>query len=138
MKKILTVLALVGLVFMSGCSKKEDLSGKWNVTSLSKENVAQALCVSFMEIKNEGDVYLVSGNSGVNLFNGNFEAKNGKFIPSDKFASTKMMGSPEANEYEMIFLQALTSADSYELKDNILTITDSKDSLVLEFTKVTE
>ena len=134
MKKTLFILACCCSLFL-GCSSKENFAGSWETTLLSKDGVVQSLCVSGMEIKPEGNLWSVSGNSGVNRFMGSFAASKGKITPDDKFASTRMMGTPEAQEFEDLFLKAFTFADSYTLKDNILRIENSKDNLILEFKK---
>lgn len=58
----------------------------------------------------------------VNLYNGTYTA-DGDTIKFDGFASTMMMGAPEAMETETEYFQFMPMVETYELSDGKLTLT---------------
>lgn len=134
MKKImLGVLALSSLFFF-GCGKSDDLTGVWKTQELTASETLP-LCESYIEFKLENGHYEIHGNSGVNLFSGSVEAKKGVFKPSDKLASTKMMGDPASVLFEDEFLKILTTADVYEINGDELVIKNSENNYRLVLKK---
>ncbi len=69
----------------------------------------------------------MSGNLGVNSFNGTYELS-GDDITFSPLASTKMAGPPEAMEQEATFLEALEAAAHVQVQDGTLTVLDSDDA----------
>lgn len=134
MKKLLP-LVMGFLVSLVGCKADKALNGNWETCSLIKDGVAQTIAVSNMEIQVNGSTLVVGGNSGVNSFHGMIKVDNGTLKPSDNFASTKMLGDPVANDFEVMFLDALLNAESYELDGNMLTIKSPSKNLELQFVK---
>ena len=57
----------------------------------------------------------------VNLYNGGYTA-DGNEIKFDGFASTMMMGAPEAMETETEYFQFMPTVETYELSDGKLTL----------------
>ena len=57
----------------------------------------------------------------VNLYNGGYAA-DGDEIKFDGFASTMMMGAPEAMETETEYFQFMPTVETYELSDGKLTL----------------
>ena len=57
----------------------------------------------------------------VNLYNGGYTA-DGDEIKFDGFASTMMMGAPEAMETETEYFQFMPTVETYELSDGKLTL----------------
>ena len=72
----------------------------------------------------------------VNQYNGTYTA-NGNKIKFDGFASTMMMGEPDAMQTETEYFQFMPTVETYELKDGILTLT-SGDGTEIIFTQVVE
>ena len=72
----------------------------------------------------------------VNRYNGGYAAK-GDNIKFEGFASTMMMGSPEAMETEQEYFEFMPTVERYELADGKLTLiaTDGKEII---FTQVEE
>ena len=69
-------------------------------------------------------------------FFGNVSFKDGKiFSPENGFATTRMLGSPEAMAFEELFIDILSNADKFSLKDNLLSFEKSIDKSVLTFSK---
>lgn len=151
MKKLLILVTALFSIFTFGCKRVEkntassfspdEFSGIWKTLSLEKEGIQQQIAeseISF-EVK-DSQTLSVNGNSGVNTFFGDVIIKDGKVTVSDKMASTKMAGSPEAMEFEDLFLSCLTGADDFEIfeKDNesILKISNQKTATSISFVKV--
>ena len=72
----------------------------------------------------------VTGNGGVNSFNGSYELS-GTDISFSPLASTKMAGPPEALDQEMRFFQALESAAHVEVRDEKMTLSDGEDAVLM-------
>ena len=72
----------------------------------------------------------------VNRYNGGYTA-NGNNIKFDGFASTMMMGDPEAMETEREYFEFMPTVETYELGDGKLTLiaTDGKEII---FTQIEE
>lgn len=134
MKKLLVVLMASAAMFLAGC-KGEKLEGNWTITNLIKDGVEQNVVPANITFSNEGGELLAAGKSGVNSFSVVIEAKNGQIKVSDKFALTKMMGAPEEQAFEDLFIETLTNADSYELIEDTLVIKNSSNNLEIKLKK---
>jgi len=144
MKKSLLLVSIAALA-LAGCKKVPvaDVTGDWNTTGFTVKGVAQPVTESDISFTKSGsNTFTVSGNSGVNFFNGTVDIANEKFSSSENMASTKMAGSPEAEDFENKFLQTLCDADSIEVSEadgvKVLKITDNDTASVLTFTKKEE
>ncbi len=135
--KLFCILAVATSLFFVSCKDKNaaSLDGHWEVSALIKEDIHQEIAESFMDIKNGLNGLEVSGNSGVNFYNGTVKVRGGQIKFSDKFALTKMMGSPAANEFEDLFISTLMNADSYKLEDKTLTVSSSSKKSAVQFVK---
>lgn len=109
----------------------QNISGFWKINSFTKKGVAQKIVNSNIEIIPDSGVnsFKISGNSGVNRFFGELKIKDLKIVPNDRVASTRMMGSPEAMEFETEFLQIITTAKDFYIKDGILTFKTQNEEL---------
>lgn len=125
---------LVIFFVLAGCDNKNELLGNWQIESLIKDGVYQQIAVSDINFLMEENHFFVAGNSGVNRFHGIVKMK-GKKIIIENLASTRMMGSEEAMEYEDLFLQTITGTLDYEIKDNKLKIINADKKLELNFFK---
>lgn len=128
-----TMAALTGLFFFS-CKQTDELNGTWNTCGFEKDGIAQEIAVSNIIFTSEGNKLIVAGESGVNLFNGTVKANKGK-IEFINVASTRMMGDPNAMAFEDMFLEAISFADEYSIKDGVLTISSSKKNMKIMFRK---
>lgn len=139
MKKSLITLFTVAIVAISGffffsCEETNELSGTWNTIGLEKDNVVQEIAISNLTFTPEGKTITVSGESGVNLLSGTVKLGKNK-IKFINVGSTRMMGDPAAMEFENMFLETISYADSYTLENNTLTITASSINLKLTLRK---
>ena len=135
MKNKLSILVFFVSIFVfAGCENQNDLSGNWQIENLKSDGVYQQIAVSDINFLMEENHFFVAGNSGVNRFHGIVKMK-GKKIIIENLASTRMMGSEEAMEYEDLFLQTITGTLDYEIKDNKLKIINADKNLELNFFK---
>ena len=135
MKTKLSILVFFVSIFVfAGCENQNDLSGNWQIDSLIQDGVYQQIAVSDISFLMEENQLFVAGNSGVNRFNGVVKVQGNKII-IENLASTRMMGSEEAMEYENLFLQTLTGISDYKIKDNKLKIINADKKLELNFIK---
>ena len=80
-------------------------------------------------------VYKVNGTSGVNTYNGEVAFLNGQFkANTEEFALTKMMGAPEAQNFENEFLATLGEAKTLDIEDGMLKL--SSDNATIYFNGV--
>jgi len=130
MKKLIPLI-LTALTVFAGCKCASKLQGNWLVTGLTKDGVPQTIVEAYIEFDGKSRV---TGNSGVNIFNGSVKAVNGKFSAGN-LALTKMMGDPQSQEFEDLFLEVLNNACEYRVDGNLLTISAPTKNLELQFRK---
>lgn len=138
MKKLLFTLIAGLSLALTGCHRAtiENLEGTWNTTSLIEQGNSVEVVISQINFeKTEAPKYKVSGNSGVNQFSGTVTLANGKFTAYEDFASTKMMGAPEAQTFEDFFLMCIMNGDSYEISADKLSIQNKKAGITLTFSR---
>lgn len=128
------ILMMIAIVAGCGTSLAE-FKGCWEPVELIKDGVYQQIAVSFIEFSPEAGKLSVHGDAGVNTFNGKIGIRKNKIIPSD-LAVTKMMGPPELVEFEDIFLELLTHADSYSFEGDLLTIHSSSRNLTVKLKRM--
>ena len=135
MKNKICFLSFLMCIFVfAGCENQKNLLGNWQIESLISDGVYQQIAISDINFLMEENQLFVAGNSGVNRFHGIVKMK-GKKIIIENLASTRMMGSEEAMEYEDLFLQTLTGISDYKIKDNKLKIINADKKLELNFIK---
>lgn len=121
MKKIFFVLTAVFAFAFMGCSGEGELKGTWKTIEMNQNGKSFDVIDSFIELNPCANKVQVHGNAGVNTFNGEITAKDGKIEGGD-FATTRMMGSPEEMAFEDTFLEIISRADVYEIKDDVLVL----------------
>jgi heat shock protein HslJ len=95
---------------------KSDLLGQWKFKSYSDgKNPAYDVT---LEIKDEEGKYTLNGRSSVNFYFASFEAdESKKTMTLSVLGSTKIAGTTEANQFEMIYYERLRNVERYEFKD---------------------
>ncbi len=74
-----------------------------------------------LEFKNEEGKNTLNGRSSVNFYFAEFEANDvTKTMKIGVLGSTKIAGSPEANQFEMIYYERFRNIGRYEFKNNNL------------------
>lgn len=134
MKKLILVLAAVLPFLFISCKGAEELKGNWNTTAITLNGESVKVVESFVNLQPSGSKVKVYGNAGVNVFNGDVKASEGK-LESNGFACTRMMGSPEQMACEDAFLEIISYADSYTVEGDILTIRSSSKNGEIKFKK---
>lgn len=120
--------------FFLSC-KDENISGMWKIHSLQKNGISQEICDIDIQIEQNQNVISVAGNSGVNNFSGEFIVNNDGSISVQNLASTKMMGSPAAMEFENLFMELLNGLSSAKIKDENLILENKEANLTATFSK---
>jgi heat shock protein HslJ len=102
---------------------------KWDVTSYNngKQAVVSVSLGSTLTLDFNADG-TVSGNSGVNTFNGPYKAGETS-ITIGPLASTLMAGSPELMAQETAYLQALQKATTWEAANGRLELRDASGAM---------
>lgn len=96
--------------------RKSDLLGQWKLKSFSDGKATEFEVT--LEIKDEEGKYTFNGRSSVNFyFASPLIDENKKTISIDVIGSTKMAGTPEANQFEMTFFERLKNIERFEFKD---------------------
>lgn len=127
--KTLTTL-IIGIILMIACTKESIEVANTNLSSLSKsELLGQWKFKSYadgktpaydvtLEIKDEEGKYAFNGRSSVNFYFVSPEIdESKKTISIDVIGSTKIAGTLEANQFEMVYYERLRNAQRYDLKD---------------------
>lgn len=135
-EKILLAVVAASALFLTGCSSDTGaLDGSWKTVALTDNGKEIKVVPSGITFTSDSKGYLVSGDSGVNVFNGAVNVKKDSFTIRNDFALTKRMGAPDEQAFEDLFIQALMNADTYKLEDNVLLIKDSKHKLEIKFVR---
>lgn len=134
LKKIFFIISILFATLFISCNGGCELEGKWKTVQIVNHTGYITKCNndSFLEIWNSDENIQLSGNAGVNVFNGYGEFKDGKVINLN-LGITKMMGDPTDQKFEDEFIQILSSADAYKIVDDILIIKSSKKEAEVEF-----
>lgn len=99
-----------------GCKESSSIEGNWETRDFEINGIAQEICVSDISFtKSSKDIYSISGSSGVNRFFGSVKITASSFFIQDDMGSTKMLGEPNAMEFENNFLQTLIEAKSFKI-----------------------
>lgn len=115
MQMVFFTAALCGLFSACTSTGTVDAAGDWELVFLEKDSEAQQIAVSTLTVSDKGgSEYELSGFSGVNRFNGKIGADGNKIRSIGGFASTRMAGPAAAMEFEQLYLDLLTSADSWK------------------------
>ncbi|MDE5897727.1 MAG: META domain-containing protein [Treponemataceae bacterium] len=120
MKKIAIVMAAaLSFGLLAGCRPTDfkKALGDWQLVHFEKDGVAQTIAISTLNIEEDeaAGSYSVSGFSGVNRFHGAYVVKGKQITVPVGFASTRMAGSPEAMEFESLFLRAMQSPSAWSV-----------------------
>lgn len=124
----LVVVALVAL--LSGCGGEDNapnaptmLQGSWKLETLggSAADPAVPSTLSFDEGK-------VTGNAGVNTFNGDYDAPSDGELTIGPLASTMMAGPDNAMQQEAAFLEALNDTRAFTTEDGALILMDDSEA----------
>lgn len=128
--KILVKTLLISTLFMFSCAKtviestnmnisalkSSDLLGQWKLKSFS-DGKAPAYDIT-LELKDENGKYTLNGRSSVNFYFASFETdESKKTFKVSVLGSTKIAGTLEANQFEMIYYENIRNIERYEFKD---------------------
>jgi heat shock protein HslJ len=118
---LLIAIAVVGGVIYAGGTMEEradQLNGtRWNLASINGNPAIEGrnpAGLAFAEGK-------VTGSTGCNRMFGSYSLTNGQLALSG-LGSTRMACTPELNQQEQHFLQALGAIESYTIADDQLTL----------------
>ena len=121
----LTISLIISTLLIIACTQKAiesvepntlntaNLLGQWKFKSYANRTPI-AYEVS-LEFKNEDGKNTLSGRSSVNFYFASFETNDSeKTMKVGVLGSTKIAGSPEANQFESIYYERLRSITHYE------------------------
>ncbi len=126
----LTITLIISSLLMIACTQKtieaanaslsslstSGLLGQWKFKSYS--DAKSPVYDVTLEIKDEEGKYTLNGRSSVNFYFASFETdESKKTITLSGLGSTKIAGTPEANQFEMVYYERLRNVVKYELKD---------------------
>ncbi len=128
---------LLALVLFESCSTTPKLSmqtatGDWLLASMNNAPINRMVVVPTLQIKSSE--MMLSGNAGCNQYSGQIEKLDAtSFIVSDKIVSTMMACNNENIESE--YLQKLSMASTYDVKNGKLMVYDKAGKNILSFIK---
>ena len=126
MKFLLSLFALI--LFTESCNsskevnensnkKQNTLSGRYIITQIgNNKSISAKLTISFDDELNK-----VTGFAGCNNFFGSYTAHNNE-ITFGNIASSKKFCPKEINSIENLFLKALNAADTFTIKETVLSL----------------
>jgi hypothetical protein len=124
------IMLIISTLLMIACSEKTIETANTNLSALSKSDLlgqwkfksyADSKTPAFdvtLEIKDEEGKYTFNGRSSVNFYFISPEIDDSKKTVSiDVVGSTKIAGTLEANQFEMVYYERLRNVERYEFKD---------------------
>lgn len=97
-------------------ASKSDLLGQWKFKSYTDGKTPDYDVT--LEIKDEEGKFTLNGRSSVNFYFASIEAdETKKTMTLPVLGSTKIAGTPEANQFEMVYYDRLRNVERYEIKD---------------------
>ncbi len=132
----LTAVVLALGMTLTGCSRIPVEQQIWVLESFAGESMPVDSVPGVMSQFSLADG-TVTGNGGVNSFNGTYELS-GEDISFGPLASTRMSGPPDAMEQETRFLQALEAAAHLVVRDEKMTLSDDDDTVLMLLTPSVE
>lgn len=127
--KLLLIISLISTLTISAFAT-DPLNGTkwklvgWTISSIDPKDVNITATFSGGRI---------SGNSGVNSYGGNYEAKEGGVFSVGAISMTEMAGPEPAMRAESAYLKLLSDARSYKIKGETLTLYDKNGNESLIF-----
>jgi len=76
----------------------------------------------------------LTGNAGVNTYNGSYTADSGKMTINPAISATMMAGPEDLMAQEQAYLQALPKAATYKIEGSRLMLRDATDAAIAEYT----
>lgn len=134
-KSLILLVSTVICALFLGC-KEENVSGMWKINSLQKDGISQEICDIEIQLDQINNVISAAGNAGVNNFTGEFILNNNGSISVNNLASTKMMGSPEAMEFENTFIELLNGLSSAKIKEGNLVLENKDANIQASFSRI--
>jgi heat shock protein HslJ len=129
MKK-LTILLIISSLLIIACTQKAIEAADANLSAASKSDLlgqwmfkgyADGKTPAYdvtLEIKDEEGKNTLNGRSSVNFYFASFDTdESKKTITLSVLGSTKIAGTPEANQFEMVYYDRLRNVERYEFKD---------------------
>ncbi len=128
------LLALSGCGLISG-GRNEALDFTWQFQEFGDDATLQPDNPGLIPTMtlDAGDV---SGDTGINIFQGTYTWKANGFFEFDELSITERGGSPAAMEFERAFLDTLANVRSYEVVDTKLRLGDGDGGELLIFIPV--
>ena len=146
MKKVLLVIISMLLLFTISSAKTTKMKNIKNLTSTSWKLVefqnvelvsqyigSKSLGVITLDFSKKGST--VSGNSGINTYNGAYEV-NGENITFSGLASTQLYGPRNIMEQEYKYLNILPNINIFKIIDNKTLKLITSDGTELTFTRI--
>lgn len=128
---------LLALVFLESCTStsktmNQTASGDWTLATMSNSPINRMVVLPTMNIDAEN--MIISGSGGCNRYSGAITKLNAATLNiSDKVRATMMACNNENIETD--FLQKLSLANTYEVKNDLLTVFDKNGTNILTFIK---
>ncbi|WP_435352783.1 META domain-containing protein [Emticicia sp. SJ17W-69] len=129
--KNLTITLIISSLLMMACGKESVEAANPNLSALSTSGLlgqwkfkgyADGKVPAYdvtLEFKDEEGKNTLNGRSSVNFYFATFETNDAtKTMTISTIGSTKIAGTPEANQFEMVYYERLRNVAHYELKTN--------------------
>jgi heat shock protein HslJ len=127
MKTVLKSILICILFTVMSCedTKNSTPSGDYHLDMLNNNAIQDAITLTFDAANNK-----ISGNSGCNSYFGNYTITDSQ-ISFKGMVSTKMACPPEKMKLEQEFLTAISTVESYIIKNNKLSLLNNNGDVVI-------
>lgn len=130
------VLAVAGLIFSISASAQNAVEGKWKISGYSFADKRDfPLDTLEVTLTVDRDMH-IGGRSACNLYSGNISIGPGNAMKLGAITSTEMACREMPGSFEGAFLDVLSNASRYDVKGDVLTITDTSTGHFLRFERV--
>lgn len=131
-----SMIAVLVLVLAAAASAQTSIEGKYKISGYNFED-KRVYPLEKMDVTLNIDRDMkIGGRSACNLYSGSLLLGKGRSMKLDTMTSTEMACSEMIGSFEGDFMNVLSRADRYDLKEGTLTFTDTSTGHFLRFQRV--
>ncbi|MFC2059759.1 META domain-containing protein [Chloroflexota bacterium] len=130
---VLLLCAVLGLVACGSAGSEPALEGTtWRLESHGEsENLKAVLADTKITIEFNSDESKIAGTDGCNRYFGGYETSNGELTIKPPLGSTMMACPGPVMDQEQEYLELLTAAETFQIRNGKLTISCSGDKMLV-------
>lgn len=116
----------------AGLAVSNNLQTKWQLVEYeTNEKIPFQVVLEFRNEKNEKGNWILSGKSSVNFYQADYDFT-GQKIKISNLVVTEIAGNPAARTFEEKYLDRLLQVSDFIVKNEILTLSSSKQKMIFK------